>query len=562
MARTRRKINPLAPETAVAVPQERIYRAGGYIRLSVEDSGHPGSDTIEAQESLVSGYIQSQSDMAFVRLFCDNGRTGTNFERPGFEALMEDVRAGKIDCIVVKDLSRFGRNYLETGMYLERLFPYLNVRFVAVNDHFDTLTAERSADGYIIPLKNMMNEAYSDDISRKSSSALAIKQRSGEFIGSWAPYGYQKSTADRHKLEIDPETAPVVRMIFQWRVSGISYQQIARRLNEQGIPAPARYHYMRGEVKSERLSKSIWHVAMVKKLLSSEMYLGHMVQGQRRTAFSQGRKSKKVPESEWVIVRNTHEPLINEETFFQVKEMRENDRAVHLERRGKYDKLGTEPNILRGLVFCADCKKPMIRYKNVSVNAGNRYYTYICVTHAENPTACPLKGLREETLREILWSALKQEIALAESLEKLTRPSGRSTKASTVEASLEQEAVGAQKALERTKRLHDSLFQSYTDRLVTEEEYVSMKEQYRADIVQAQVRLEEIEQRKRELLQKTVENPWLTAFGQFRGEASLTEAMAHTLIERVEVDAENHVAVMLRYRDEYRALVRFLEEAV
>ncbi len=190
MARTKRKVNYVQPAVEKAVaPQSRVYRAGGYIRLSVEDSGNPGADTIHAQRDYVLQYIENQPDMTYCGMYCDNGRTGTNFDRPEFERLMTDIREGRIDCVVVKDLSRFGRNYLETGNYLERIFPFLNVRFIAINDNFDTLTAERDANGYIVPLKNIINGAYSRDISRKSSSALATKQRKGEFIGSFAPYG-------------------------------------------------------------------------------------------------------------------------------------------------------------------------------------------------------------------------------------------------------------------------------------------------------------------------------------------------------------------------------------
>ena len=199
MARTKRKVNPLVSVSDEFTIPQRIYKTGAYIRLSVEDSGKPGADTIEAQKELVLGYIDAQTDMQFCGLYCDNGRTGTNFQRPEFDRLMDDVRAGKIDCIVVKDLSRFGRNYKETGNYLERIFPYLDVRFVAVNDNFDTLTAERTNDGYIVPLKNLINEVYSRDISRKINSALGVKQQRGEFIGSWPTDGYRKSAEDKHR---------------------------------------------------------------------------------------------------------------------------------------------------------------------------------------------------------------------------------------------------------------------------------------------------------------------------------------------------------------------------
>ena len=238
MARTKRSRNPVLPVTAAQeIPKQRIYNTMGYARLSVEDSGKLGADTIDVQERLIREFIEEQTDLRFCGILSDNGHTGTNFERPAFERLMEKIRTGKVDCIVVKDLSRFGRNYLETDQYLERVFPFLDVRFIAINDSFDTLTAERSSDGYIIPLKNIINDAYSKDISRKVSSALSGKRQRGEFVGSWAAYGYRKCADNPHYIEPDEETAPVVRKIFAWRRSGMSYQQIARTLTELAIPS-------------------------------------------------------------------------------------------------------------------------------------------------------------------------------------------------------------------------------------------------------------------------------------------------------------------------------------
>lgn len=559
MARTKRKVNYVQPTAEESfVPQSKVYRTGGYIRLSVEDSGNPGADTIHAQRELVLKYIESQPDMTCCGIYCDNGRTGTNFERPEFERLMSDIRKGKIDCIVVKDLSRFGRNYLETGNYLERIFPFLNVRFVAVNDNFDTLTAERNEAGYIVPLKNIFNSAYSKDISRKSGSALAAKQRNGEFIGSWAPYGYQKCAADSHKLEPNPETAPIVQMIFQWRASGTSYLKIARKLNEMGIPSPSRYHYQRGEVKAERYANAVWHVPVIKVILSSEAYLGHMVQGRSYNVLSEGKKMCKRPKSEWVVVPNTHEPLIDEVTYFTVKEMAEKCRAVHQERVGRFDKLGTIPHILRGLVFCADCKKAMIRYKNVSEGCGHLYYSYICLTHSEDPSSCPKKYLRETKLLEILWDVLQREIALAGSMKRLAAEYGRSAKAVNHEETLKREIAAANDALERARMLYDSLYQNYVDRLMSEDEYMDLRHRYKQDMKSAGERLAALEQQKQSELKKTEDNPWIITCEQFESETELTEEMAHALIERVEIDADDRVSVALRFRDEYHALVHLL----
>ena len=253
---------------------QKQYRTAAYVRLSVEDSGKPGADTIEGQKNLLLRFIEDDPTLTLYRLFCDNGRTGTDFQRPEFEKLMDAVKRGEVDCIVVKDLSRFGRNYKETGNYLERIFPFLGVRFIAVNDGFDTLTAQRGADGYLVPLKNLINEVYSKDISKKSGSALAAKQKNGDFIGAWAPYGYRKQPDNPRKLEPDETMAPVVRQIFRWRAEGVSVTQIARRLNDEGVPSPSAYLYNTGVCKTEKYNGVIWYVQTVKTFCPGKSTLG------------------------------------------------------------------------------------------------------------------------------------------------------------------------------------------------------------------------------------------------------------------------------------------------
>lgn len=559
MARTKRKVNPVLPATPPAEEKQRIYRAKGYARLSVEDSGKPGADTIEDQKELLQDFIERQPDMEYCGLLCDNGQTGTNFDRPAFEQLLEEVRAGKIDCIVVKDLSRFGRNYKETGNYLERVFPFLDVRFVAINDHFDTLTAERSSDGYIVPLKNIINEVYSRDISRKTASALTTKRKNGEFIGTWAAYGYRKCAGDPHRIEPDEETAPVVRDIFRWRLSGMGYAQILRRLTGAGIPSPSKYHYLKGHTKCERYANAVWQIPIIKKILSNEIYLGHMVQGRKRSALCEGGGQVRVEKNAWIIVRNTHEALIDEETFRAVQKITEGRRQTYFDRLGRHDCLRTSPNILKGLIYCSDCKRPLVRYKSVTGNGQKLAYIFICPSHSEDPACCPKKYLHEAELKEVLWRELQTQIVLAGDLEVLLDRFQRSEGFLRQEEIQCREITAARKKLERTKMLYDSLYQNYVDRLINEQEYIRMKQEYRADIEQAQKSLEKYETRRKECKQQSVGNPWLAAYSRFRQETELTAGMAHALIERVVVDAGNHISITLRYRDEYLALVKLLE---
>lgn len=563
MARTSRRVNPLNPSPESSGPESRIYKACGYCRLSVQDSGKPGADTIVMQSRLIREYIESQPDMEFVALYSDNGWTGTNFERPEFQRMMADMKQGKIDCIVVKDLSRFGRNYRDAGNYLDNIFPFMGVRFIAIQDGFDTLTAERSSNGYVVYLKNILNEVYAKDISRKICPALAVKQQRGEFIGDWAAYGYRRCADDFHRIEPDEQTAPIVRNIFQLRASGMGYTQIARRLTEQGIPTPSQYLRQQGLITTERYANSAWGPSIIKKILTSEVYIGSMVQGRKRSALSEGIKQRLVPRSEWVVVENTHEPLIDRNTFQKVQEMAEAASGRYQSRLGCCEGTGITPNILKGLVYCADCKHPMVRYKGkIVTKAGTKfYYTFICATHAKNPKLCPNISYKETSLKAEIWQEIQTEIAQSESLKQQVAEYERSKTAAERERSFNAEINAERKALDRASRLYDSLYQSCIDKLISEQEYTALRERYRKEMEAAKERLEAIEKRREEEHQRTVKNPWIASFGSFRDSAELTAEMAHELIERIEIGADKHVSITLRHQDEHEALSRRLAES-
>lgn len=558
MARTKRKINPILPEAEAPAPAQKKYRTAAYVRLSVEDSGKPGADTIEGQKNLLLHFIENEKSLSLYGLFCDNGRTGTDFERPEFEKLMEAVKHGEVDCIVVKDLSRFGRNYKETGNYLERIFPFLGVRFIAVNDGFDTLTAERGADGYLVPLKNLINEVYSKDISKKICSALSTKQKTGDFIGAWAPYGYRKCADNPHKLEPDEATAPVVRQIFQWRVDGMSVTRIAKKLNDSGIPSPSAYLYNTGVCKTEKYNGAIWHIQAVKIILTRQVYIGHMVQGTKRQSFYENRRQYKKPQEEWVIVENTHEPIIDRDTFEKVQEIMRQRNEEYFEKLGRFSHLETTENILKGLIYCADCKRPLVRYKNVSHNK-KLWYTFICQTHSNDITSCPMKNIREDALIPMLMQAIQMQIELAADMDELVRRVNSSPKHRKRTADLQGRLDSAKKALKRYNNLYDSLYQNYVDKLMTEQEYITLKSRYRAEAEEAERLIEALTRQQAEESEHTPENRFLTAFGSFKGEDTLTKEMAQALIERVYVDGSSNIEIVFRYRDEYRALCTYLE---
>lgn len=557
MARTKRKVNSVAPAEET-VKSEAKYLTAAYVRLSIEDSGRKGADTIEGQKKMLIDFINRQPDMELAGVWCDNGETGTNFARPQFEAMMEKVKRGEINCIAVKDLSRFGRNYKETGNYLERIFPFLGVRFIAITDNFDTLTAERNDNGYIVPLKNIINEAYSKDISKKIASALSSKQKRGDFIGAWAPYGYSKNPDDKHKLIVNDETAPTVKQIFAWRLEGLSIVQIARRLNEDGVLSPSAYLYETGRVKTEKYHGVLWHTMTVKSILSHPVYLGHMVQGRKRQSFYDGMNQIHTPESEWAVVRNTHEPIIDQATFDAVQKMAQERKTEYNSRLGKFDALGSSKNIFKQLVYCTDCKRPLVRYKNVS-HEKKLWYTFICPTHSDNPDICPKKSIREDRLTEIVKEAIQRQVALAADMDAVIQNINHSPTFCREVEQHRSRITNAKRMLKRCQSLYDSLYQNYVEGLMNEGEYISLRERYKKQAEDSQNTISALEQSEQNGRRYTSENLFLQVFTQFQSVEELTRDMLTALIERIYIDGHNEVEIIFKYRDEYKALCDFIE---
>lgn len=350
MARKSR-VNRSVPEVAVS-EQKPVFIAGLYARLSNEESS---VETLENQVNLLESFVKDQEDMTVSGIYKDFGFSGTTFERPGFERLMEDAKRGKINCIVVKDLSRLGRNYIETGDYIEKIFPFLGIRFVSVNDCFDTLHTDGAA-GMMVSLKNLINDVYAKDISRKIIGSFRTKQQKGEYIGLVAPYGYLKSPEDKHRFIVDEVTAPVVRDIFRMFLEGHGTDYIARELDARGIDSPRRYRCSIGVTKSERYLKSRWGRSAVNTILTNRAYLGHMVQGKVKQELCNHIKKQYVPEDEWIVVENTHEAIVDEATFRKVQKEIERRRNFQRERRERCQASSyKEENYLKGYMRCGCC---------------------------------------------------------------------------------------------------------------------------------------------------------------------------------------------------------------
>lgn len=540
-------------------PKPRIYSTGAYVRLSVLDGHQSDNDSIKNQEALLHGFIERDSSLSLYGVYSDNGETGVNFERDDFERLLDDVRAGKVNCIVVKDLSRFGRNYIEAGEYLEKIFPFMGVRFIAVNDGYDSIDPA-SSDSLSMHLKNLVNDVYARDISQKICPVLQKKQERGEFIGSWV-YGYLKSGEDKHRLVADGETAPVVRMMFQWRISGMNYQAIARELNGCGIPAPGRYRFEKGIVKNRRFAGSIWTGETVREILVSEVYLGHMVQGKSRRALWNGQGQTIQPKEHWISVHNTHEALIDRRTFDAVQEMAERDRRGYHDKQGAFPEIKDTENILKGLVYCGDCGKRLVRQKNVQKRRVKdpgihiRYYFY-CHTHVTDRSRCVSVRVPEDDLLEAVCQVIQTHLTIALDMEALIKSAQHRNAALSEKQEIRCRIKQAEEQLGRIARLRETLYDDYLGQLMNERDYLYARDRYAQQESGQRRLLEELEAQDAAVRDTGTQEPaWLRTLLSFRENPELSRELALELIDRIIVYNKADIAVRLRFADEYESLM-------
>ena len=545
---------PLPQESKAAQPV--VWNVGGYVRLSVmETRDRKDSQALSNQMELLRGFVAQKPDLKLCGLYADNGETGTNFDRSEFQRMMADIRAGRINCVVVKDLSRFGRNAMEAGDYLERVFPFLGVRFISIGDGFDS-SEPNAAYTLTVMLRNLLNEVYSMDISRKSGSILRQKQQRGEFIGAFASYGYLRDPGDVHKIIVDPETAPIVREIFRRAAEGEGVRSILRWLNTEGILSPGTYRYQKGICLDKRFADGKpkpWGQMTVKNMLQSSVYLGHMVQGRRRSEFYAGIPDHHLPPSEWTVVENTHEPIIDQATFDRVQAHIKAAKEQYHANVGKYDQLGSEDNIFQGLVYCADCGRPMVRYKSVTCKGTKLTYRYICPNYANllQRSGCAYKYLPDEDLKDVLGRLIAQEAALAVDTAALLEQK-RDTGPTVIDLKLAR----AKTEWDSLARLRERLMRDFLAGVLNKEDHDRMKQRYAqeaADLERSIAQLQKEQRREKRLL--TTRNPWLAAFRKHKNKVELTRELTQALVDRITIYAENRVEIQLKYRDERAALL-------
>ena len=540
---------------------EKNYKAAVYARLSVEDS-YNNNGTIENQISLVRKYIESNPYLKLCKTFVDNGQTGTNFNREGFQNLMEAVKLGEIDCIVVKDLSRLGRDYIETGNYIEKVFPFLGVRFISVNDGYDSHDSAKNKDNLTVILKNLINDVYVKDISKKVRSAMETMQKKGEYVGNQAPYGYLKSPENKHRLVINEDTAPTVREIFKWKLGGMSSIDIARKLNERGEPSPRNYSYMKGISKHPSYAKkTLWNDEYIRDMLSNAVYIGNMVQGKTKSDITKNQLLKPQPKENWITVENTHEPIIDTADFETVQKMLDRNSREYRSRQGKDINIERAENIFNGLLYCANCGKNLKRKQQIGRGI-KMYYNFICPSYSINiSTECVRKYISELKLKKIVFAAINKQIELLSDMETEVDEINSFPETKDKEHELMMNRQEIEKDLTRLASRKNSLYNDFKDGLLTESEYNYIRNKYENDINSLTSKLNEITAEiKRCSIDFFSGNKYLLEFKQYGEAECLSREMLTALIENICIYNDTHIEINFKYTDEFEQVIEYITE--
>lgn len=464
--------------------------------------------------------------------------------------MMDDVRKGLIKCIVVKDLSRFGRDYIQTGEYIEKIFPFLGIRFISVLEDFDSIKPD-AKDMLMVNLKNLMNEAYSKDKSMRICSAFDAKRANGEFNVKYAPYGYLLTGDKKQPYEIDPETAPIVREIYQLREQGVSMISIARKLDEKQYLTPIQYALKKG-IRQKAKGDNHWTALTIDRILKNPAYLGHMHLRKTETRMYQGMKRRKVEESEQFIVENVNEPIITQEQFDAVQ------RKKQISNRSGKKKSDKDENIFRGTLFCAECGRPL--YRSGSHSTKNKVFRYFsCPTYRDHlDKYCPHKsGMREDALRSALLYFIKGQAKLAGEIEvraNAIASFAKSPSKNNILADLKSE-IAHQEYLAR------EAFENYVLGELSEADYLQTKHKCEQEIARLNERLAKAEKNVgKGIAEKVKASPAVQRLKPLTRARAVTREMYEALIERIDIDKDHNLTITVKYRDEFDELVKEIKE--
>jgi len=518
------------------------YKADAYLRVSYAPDGSVESDSIANQKKLIEDFITSHPDIEIVSERVDDGYSGVLFDRPAFQEMMKDIQEGKINCVIVKDLSRLGREYIETGRYLQRIFPAYGVRFISVNDNIDT-TNERNGDDLTVSLKNILNDAYCHDISVKTRSALQTKRKRGDYVGACPVYGYLKSPENRNRLVVDEETAPVIRDIYRRRLEGASALKIAEELNRLGVPSPLAYKINRGLPHStggfSDKPDPKWSAQEIIRILSDETYTGVLLQGKQGTHNHKLKEMIRKPAEEWVRTENAHEAIISNADYELVQ------RIAKLDTRTAPD--GDTVYLFSGLLICGSCGGRMTRKTNTF--GDKKLYYYRCPTGKKHGCEHPVM-LREDALKKCVLDSLQAHIKNVLSLKKLLDSIDAEKLEQDVSEARRVRIAENETRLEKARQYRAALYEDFAGGILTKEEYRDLKKRFTVQIEQAREAIDRLHQEIDEASSST-KHRWAARYEAFAGITELDRRTVISLIQSIKVLGKEELEITFRYQAEY-----------
>ena len=530
----------------------RRWRLGEYIRLSKEDlkKGKDDSNSVKNQRDLLNDFYQKHiEEFESVSEYVDDGHTGTDANRENFQRLLADVMSGKINCVVVKDLSRFARNYSDAGSLIDNLFVQMGVRFISLAENVDSFANPDSVSNIIVPITNVMNDNYCYQTSKKIRQVFDYKRRNGQYIGAFAPYGYIKHPKDKHKLIIDPDAAETVKLIFSLFLQGTSKRAIALHLNEHGVPSPSAYKLLKGlPVSTRGYDEPMWGGRMIHAILTNPTYTGDLAQGRSRVKSYKVHQIETVPREEWVEVAGTHEAIIDYETFDKVQALLKRDTRTSPE--------GRKVHLFSGFLKCADCGRAVTR----CVSKNNHVY-YACSTYKNRSrTACTMHSIKHERLEAAVLFGIQYQVHLAVSYsEAIARINSAPTKKSQ-SFRLDELIATKEKELAKITRYKQSLYQDWKDGEITQQDYRSMKADYERQVAALSDVLERLTAERAELANGVDnEHPALVAFMKYQNIDKLTREALIDLVDHIKVYENGNISVKCKFADEFRKIAEYIE---
>ena len=522
----------------------RTYRAALYIRLSREDGDKTESDSVVNQKRLLTNFAQAQPDIESFEYYVDDGYSGANFNRPDFVRMLSDVYASKVDCVIVKDSSRFGRNASESGRYIGEVFPKLRVRYIAVNDAIDSGRSQGVAIDFLNnTMRGMINEYYVAANSENICATLNMERRRGDFIGSFAKYGYRKDPADHHKLIVDNEAAEVVRLIYRLFLGGSGIRTIVRYLNDHGIPNPSTYkRRIEPTYKTHAIGNStLWSDKTVRRTLEDEMYIGNMVQGKFKKVSYKDKAILPQPKEEWIRVQNTHEAIIDKEDFERVQKL--------LNSKGTTSPKTGEIGLFSGLLRCADCGYALI--KKTNRNPDKTYVYYRCATYYRCKGVCTAHTIRYEKLYNAVLSSIRMMVDVAVNADEVLRETKRN-RGENHKDSLKTQIISQENELRRLTEQMSDLYPDFKNGLLNEEQYMMNKQKYEQKIRQLKDNIASLKSSEDCPEQAPQPNKFIEHFKQYGNIEELTRPVLLELIDKIIIHENGELDIVFKFTDAFK----------